>query len=80
MVLAIKQPWIVHVRREHIARALVWLLFAAMVWGFAYNYFADGLPSPYGLCYVGRDGSKPCPPPVKPKTVDARTLPVAKTP
>ena len=77
MVLTFKQPWVVDVRREYAPRALSWALLAAMAAFFAWAYLADGLPSPYGLCYASRGVTKPCGP-VTAKAADAKALPVQR--
>jgi len=83
MVLAFnRSSWIIEFRREKLPRALTWALLLVMAALFAYNYLDNPLPGPYGACYTGRGGTRPCSPPIShAKTVDAsRTLPVAKAP
>ena len=77
MVLTFKRPWLLEVRRDTAPRAFSWLLLAALAAFFAYTYLADGLPSPYGLCYESRGVTKPCGP-VEAKAVDAKALPVQR--
>ena len=79
MVLTFKRPWMIEVRREHAPRVFAWALLAAIVLGLAYNYFGNPMPGPYGACYTGRGGTKPCQPPDA-KPIDPTTLPVAKAP
>ena len=77
MVLTLKQPWYIELRREHLPRALSWVLLAAMAAFFAYVYLADGLPSPYGICYASRGHPIPCGP-VTAKAMAVKTLPVTR--
>ena len=79
MVLTFKRPWIAGGRREHLPRAFSWALIGALAAFFAWTYLADGLPSPYGICYASRGVTKPCGP-VTAKAADAKALPIAKAP
>jgi len=40
--------------------ALTWALALAIAVLFALTYLADGLPSPYGVCYASRGRPIPC--------------------
>lgn len=76
MVLTFRHSaWIIEFRREKLPRALTWALIVVLAIGFAYIYFENALPSPYGLCYVGRGGSKPCEP-VNASPLDSLVLPL----
>jgi hypothetical protein len=79
MVLTFNRPtWVIEFRREKLPRVLTWLLLLVIAVLFAYNYFDNPLPGPYGACYTGRAGTVPCKPIDGTKRANESALPVAR--